>query len=88
LSGIGLTAFATYLSGLSNLAYTATQYALLSSFAAVGRTFLAAPAGIVADKLGWPAFYVFTTIIALPGLIVLWIMWNRGFVGDKVRTAN
>ena len=88
LSGMALTDFATYLSGLSNLAYTATQYALLSSFAAVGRTFLAAPAGIVADKLGWPAFYVFTTIVALPGLIVLWIMWNRGFVGDKVRTAN
>ncbi|MFH7191559.1 muropeptide MFS transporter AmpG, partial [Klebsiella pneumoniae] len=40
-SGIGLTVFVTYLSGLSNLAYTATQFALLSSFAAVGRTWLA-----------------------------------------------
>jgi PAT family beta-lactamase induction signal transducer AmpG len=88
LSGLALTAFATYLSGLSNLAYTATQYALLSSFAAVGRTFLAAPAGIAAEALGWPLFYVFTTAAALPGLIVLWIMWQRGFVGESVRTAN
>ncbi len=88
LSGLALTAFATYLSGLSNLAYTATQYALLSSFAAVGRTFLAAPAGIAADALGWPLFYVFTTVVALPGLVVLWVMWQRGFVGESVRTAN
>ena len=88
LSGLALTAFATYLSGLSNLAYTATQYALLSSFAAVGRTFLAAPAGIAAEAFGWPLFYVFTTLVALPGLIVLWIMWQRGFVGEAVRTAT
>ena len=88
LSGMALTAFATYLSGLSNLAFTATQYALLSSFAAVGRTFLATPAGIVAEALGWPLFYVFTTFVALPGLIVLWIMWQRGFVGNAVRSQS
>jgi PAT family beta-lactamase induction signal transducer AmpG len=88
LSGLALTAFATYLSGLSNLAYTATQYALLSSFAAVGRTFLATPAGIIADRLGWPLFYVFTTLAALPGLLLLWVMWRRGFVGESVRTAG
>jgi PAT family beta-lactamase induction signal transducer AmpG len=88
LSGLALTAFATYLSGLSNLAYTATQYALLSSFAAVGRTFLAAPAGFAAEALGWPLFYVFTMLVALPGLIVLWVMWRSGFVGEAVRTAD
>src|SRR3546814_1189099 len=49
-SGIGLTVFVTYLSGLSSLAYTATQFALLSSFAAVGRTWLAAPGGYVDRK--------------------------------------
>jgi PAT family beta-lactamase induction signal transducer AmpG len=84
-SGIGLTVFVTYLSGLSNLAYTATQFALLSSFAAVGRTWLAAPSGIAAEQLGWVGFYVLTTIVALPGLLLLWVMWRRGFVVETVR---
>lgn len=84
-TGVGLTVFATYLSGLSNLAYTATQYALLSSVAAVGRTFLSAPSGIAAEELGWPGFYVLTTIVALPGMLLLWLMWRRGFVADSVR---
>ncbi|MGE3746506.1 MAG: MFS transporter [Sphingomonadaceae bacterium] len=84
-SGIGLTVFVTYLSGLSNLAYTATQFALLSSVAAVGRTWLAAPSGILAEELGWFGFYVLTMIVALPGLVVLWILWRRGFVVEKAR---
>lgn len=84
-TGIGLTVFVTYLSGLSNLAYTATQYALLSSFAAVGRTFLAAPSGFAAEELGWIGFYVLTTVVAIPGLILLWIMWSKGFVVESVR---
>lgn len=84
-SGIGLTVFVTYLSGLSNLAYTATQFALLSSFAAVGRTWLSAPSGYAAEGLGWPAFYLLTTVVALPGMILLWILWSRGFVVESVR---
>lgn len=84
-SGIGLTVFVTYLSGLSSLAYTATQYALLSSFASVGRTFLAAPSGIAAEEMGWIGFYVLTTLVAIPGLVLLWIMWRKGFVVETVR---
>jgi MFS transporter, PAT family, beta-lactamase induction signal transducer AmpG len=84
-SGIGLTVFVTYLSGLSNLAYTATQFALLSSFAAVGRTWLSAPSGYAAEALGWPGFYALTTIVALPGLLLLLLMWRRGFVVETVR---
>jgi len=84
-SGLGLTVFVTYLSGLSNLAYTATQFALLSSFAAVGRTWLSAPAGIAAEKLGWPGFWLMTMIVALPGLLLLWLLWRKGFVVETVR---
>lgn len=84
-SGIGLTVFVTYLSGLSNLAYTATQFALLSSFAAVGRTWLAAPSGYAATALGWPGFWMLTMVVALPGLALLWILWRRGFVVESVR---
>jgi PAT family beta-lactamase induction signal transducer AmpG len=84
-SGLGLTVFVTYLSGLSNLAYTATQFALLSSFAAVGRTWLSSPAGIAAEQLGWPGFWVMTMVVAMPGMILLWLLWRRGFVVETVR---
>ncbi len=87
-SGIGLTVFVTYLSGLSNLAYTATQFALLSSVAAVGRTWLATPAGYLATALGWAGFWVMTMVVAVPGMVLLWILWRRGFVVDSLRQAK
>src|SRR5690606_9312726 len=87
-SGIGLTVFVTYLSGLSNLAYTATQFALLSSFAAVGRTWLATPSGYLAEGLGWIGFWIFTVVIAAPGMALLWILWRRGFVVETARQTR
>jgi PAT family beta-lactamase induction signal transducer AmpG len=87
-SGIGLTVFVTYLSGLSSLAYTATQFALLSSFAAVGRTWLSAPSGYLAEALGWVAFWAFTVVAAVPGMLLLWIMWRKGFVVESVRQPS
>jgi PAT family beta-lactamase induction signal transducer AmpG len=87
-SGMGLTVFVTYLSGLSNLAYTATQFALLSSLAAVGRTWLSSPAGIAAEAFGWTGFWLLTTLVALPGMVLLWILWRKGFVVESVRKAR
>ena len=87
-SGIGLTVFTTYLSGLSSIAYTATQFALLSSFAGVGRTFMAGPAGIVAEKVGWVGFWGFTVIAAIPGMLLLWILWNKGYVVESIRQTG
>ena len=75
--GMGTTAFVAYLSSLCNLSYTATQYALLSSAAATGRTVLAAGGGWLADKTGWLDFFLLTTLAALPGLLLLLvIMWR------------
>jgi MFS transporter, PAT family, beta-lactamase induction signal transducer AmpG len=87
-SGIGLTVFATYLSGLSNIAYTATQFALLSSFAGVGRTFMAGPAGWVAGEIGWVGFWGFTIVAAIPGMLFLWALWSKGYVGEGVRQST
>jgi PAT family beta-lactamase induction signal transducer AmpG len=84
-SGIGLTVFATYLSGLANVAYTATQFALLTSFAVVGRTWLSTPSGYVAEAFGWVGFWIVTMIVALPGLVLLWVLWKGGFVVDTAR---
>jgi PAT family beta-lactamase induction signal transducer AmpG len=73
--GMGTTAFVAYLSSLCNVAYTATQYALLSSLMATARTALAAGGGWLADQTGWFVFFLLTTAAALPGLILLvWMM--------------
>jgi MFS transporter, PAT family, beta-lactamase induction signal transducer AmpG len=67
-------ALVAYLSGLCSPAFTATQYALLSSLAAVGRTLVASSAGVMADKLGWVPFFLITTVATLPALaLLLWI---------------
>lgn len=87
-SGIGLTVFTTYLSGLSSIAYTATQFALLSSFAGVGRTFMAGPAGWVAKEIGWVGFWGFTIVAAIPGMLLLWALWSKGYVVEGIRQTD
>jgi len=75
--GMGTTAFVAYLSSLCNKAYTATQYALLSSFMAFARDILSASSGWLADHVDWVTFFVVTTFAALPGLILLVWMIRR-----------
>lgn len=73
--GLGSAAFVAYMSGLCSLSYTGTQYALVSSLAAVGRTLIASSTGVIAQKLGWVDFFLVSTIVAVPGLILL--LWMR-----------
>jgi PAT family beta-lactamase induction signal transducer AmpG len=75
--GMGTAAFVAYLSSLCNLSYTATQYALLSSFMAQARTSLAAGAGFLADSTSWIGFFLITTAAALPGLLMLLWLQRR-----------
>ncbi|MFN4311953.1 MAG: AmpG family muropeptide MFS transporter [Ferrovibrio sp.] len=77
-SGMGTAALVAYLSALCDIAYTATQYALLSSLTAVARTVLSSYAGFMAESLGWPLFFVATTVAALPGLALLAWLTRRG----------
>ena len=73
--GLGSAAFVAYLSLLCNTRYTGTQYALFSSFMAVGRTWLSASSGYVADQTDWVSFFIISTVIALPGLIMaVWMV--------------
>jgi len=63
-----------YLSSLCSPAFTATQYALLSSLAAVGRTLVASSGGVLAERLGWVTFFLLTTVVTVPALLlVAWI---------------
>lgn len=75
--GMGTAAFVAYLSGLCSPAYTATQYALLSSFTAFGRTVLSSAGGWLADQLDWASFFLISTAAALPGLAMLWWLMSR-----------
>ena len=73
--GMGSTAFVALIMALCNKRYSATQFALLSSIAALGRVFISPSAGYVVEFTGWATFFFFTTITALPGLALLW--WLR-----------
>jgi PAT family beta-lactamase induction signal transducer AmpG len=83
--GLGTTVFVAYLSSLCNLHYTAVQYALLTSFMQLLGKFVIVPSsGFFADALGWPLFFVASTLFALPALLLLWLLQRRGMT---VRTA-
>jgi PAT family beta-lactamase induction signal transducer AmpG len=69
--GLGSAAFVAYLSSLCSRAFTATQYALLTSLMAVGRTMLSSGGGWLADHMSWASFFVLTTLLAVPGLLLL-----------------
>ena len=76
-TGMGTTAFVAYLSSLCNAAYTATQYALLTSLMAFSRTVMSSGAGWLAEQVDWVSFFILTTIAALPGLAVLFWLIQR-----------
>lgn len=75
--GMGTTAFVAYISSLCNVRYTATQYALFSSLAAVGRTWLSASSGYTVDFVGWNSFFIISTLIAIPGIAITIYLYNR-----------
>ena len=76
---IGTVIFVAYLSALcGDRAHTATQYALLTALAAVGRTVLASGGGFVAEATGWFVFFVITAASAIPSFLLLWWLQARG----------
>ncbi|MDB5654217.1 MAG: major facilitator superfamily 1 [Tardiphaga sp.] len=82
-SAIGTVIFVAYLSALcKNPLHTATQYALLTALAAVGRTYLSAGAGYVAQATGWPLFFVISMLVALPSLVLLLWLQRRGHFAE------
>jgi MFS transporter, PAT family, beta-lactamase induction signal transducer AmpG len=71
MAGVALVA---YLSSLCSAEFTATQYALLSSLTVVGRTLVASSSGVLAETLGWVPFWLLTTVVTIPSLLLLiWI---------------
>ncbi|HQE81135.1 MAG TPA: MFS transporter [Syntrophorhabdaceae bacterium] len=72
--GMGSAAFLAFVMAMCNKRYSATQYALLSSLAALGRVFISPTSGYIVEATGWVIFFLFTAITAIPGLIFLWLL--------------
>lgn len=78
-SGIGTVIFVAYLSALCrNPLHTATQYALLTALSAVGRTYISAAGGFIADATGWMWFFVICALAALPSFVLLAWLQRQG----------
>jgi PAT family beta-lactamase induction signal transducer AmpG len=70
--GMGTAAFVAFLMSLCNKRFTATQFALLSSLAVLGRVFVAPTSGYVVKFVGWANFFLLTAVTAVPGLLLLY----------------
>ncbi len=79
--GLASAAFVAFLSSLCRKGMSATQYALLTSLMAVGRTVLSSGSGWLADRIDWVSFFVLTTGLAVPGLVLLAWLWPRKGAG-------
>jgi PAT family beta-lactamase induction signal transducer AmpG len=77
--GLGTAAFVAFIARTTHPAYTATQFALFTSLAAVPRTFINASAGCLVESLGWFNFFLLCTALAIPGLLLLSRVapWNK-----------
>ena len=88
-SGIGGVTVVAYLSALCNLRFTATQYALLSALASIaGRFLTGTTAGSLIDAMGYVNFYLLTTLIAMPGVILFWYMIRSGLADVSIGSAG
>ncbi len=70
-SGMGTSAYVAYMASLTNKRFTATQYALLSSFMGIPRVLASAPTGWLVETMGWAVFFLGCALIALPALLLL-----------------
>lgn len=71
-SGMGTAAFVAYQMALARSRFSATQYALVSALAAVGRVWVGPFGGVLAEVAGWPTFYVVAIFMGLPGVALVW----------------
>ncbi len=85
-TGMATSAFVAFMAALSNKKYTATQYAILSSIATLGRTFFSGFTGDMVKHLGWANFYYVCALIAIPGLLMLLGM-RKYHTDDMLKSA-
>jgi PAT family beta-lactamase induction signal transducer AmpG len=87
-SGIGGVTVTAYFSALCDLRYTAAQYALISAAASVvGRVLTGTSAGALIETLGYVNFYLLTTVLAFPAIVLFWMMMRSGLADASIGTA-
>lgn len=88
-SGIGGVTVVAYLSALCNLRFTASQYALLSALASIaGRVLTGTTVGALIDAVGYVKFYLLTTVVAVPGVVLFWFMMRSGLADLSIGSAG
>ena len=88
-SGIGGVTVVAYFAALTDLRFTASQYALISAAASiVGRVLTGTTAGALVEAFGYVNFYLFTTAAALPGIVLFWLMMRAGLIDASIGTAG
>ena len=88
-SGIGGVCVVAYFSALCDLRFTASQYALISAAASVvGRFLTGTTAGALIDTFGYVNFYLLTTVLAVPGIILFWFMMRAGLIDQSIGSAG
>ena len=88
-SGIGGVTVIAYFSALCDLRFTAAQYALISAAASiVGRLATGTTAGALIERFGYVDFYLLTTLVALPGVLLFWVMVRAGLIDASIGTAG
>ena len=88
-SGYGGVVVVAYFSALCNLQFTAAQYALISAAASVlGRVLTGTTAGGLIQAMGYVNFYLLTTVLALPGILLFWYMMRTGMIDRALGTAG
>lgn len=88
-SGYGGVVVVAYFSALCDLRFTAAQYALISAAASIlGRFLTGTTAGSLIDYMGYVQFYLLTTLLALPGIVLFWWMMRSGLVDEAMGTAG
>ena len=88
-SGIGGVTVVAYFSALTDLRFTASQYALISAAASiVGRFLTGTTAGALIEAMGYVNFYLLTTLAAVPGILLFWLMMRSGLIDSSIGSAG
>ncbi|NNM75363.1 MFS transporter [Sphingomonas sp. ID1715] len=88
-SGIGGVTVVAYFSALTDLRFTAAQYALISAFSSiVGRVLTGITAGALVESFGYVNFYLLTTVAAVPGILLFWAMMRAGLIDSSIGSAG
>jgi len=83
--GISISVFIAYLSGLTNKAYTATQYALFSSLMTLAPKIIAGFSGVVVvDTYGYFIFYIYTSLLGVPALFIVLCLMRHQKMSSEV----